>query len=146
MLEYIVRPFQTPNAHGTIIIPATPKESTETAIITWGGEATLPEVKFIETGFQVKQGREDFSEKNRDTETIRIMGEDPGDGPSFIDVERSNKLYLDKETTQALVPGTTGQTSYVGSAASGSIYNTPASSTTTKATIALNNNTAAAGG
>ena len=80
MLEYIVRPFQAPNAHGTIIIPSTPTPSTETAILTWGGEATLPEVQFIETGFNTRKGREDFDEKNRDAEVVRITGEDPGDG------------------------------------------------------------------
>jgi hypothetical protein len=140
MLEYIVRPFQAPNAHGTIIIPSTPTPSTETAILTWGGEATLPEVQYIELGFNTRKGREDFAEKNRDAETVRIYGEDPGDGPSYIDVSRSNKLYLDK-TTEELLASDAGQIDY---AASGSIYNTPLASKKSKATIKLNNNTTAA--
>lgn len=144
MLEYIVRPFQTPNAHGTIIIPATPKESTETAVLTWGGEATLPEVKFIETGFAVRKGREDFVENKRDASTIRITGEDPGDGPSFIDVSRANKMYFDKTTEQDVNAASPGQTDYVGSPAAASIYNTPSTSNKSKATMALSGNTAAA--
>ena len=140
MLEYIVRPFQAPNPHGTIIIPSTTTPSTETAILTWGGESTLPEVQFIETGFNTRKGREDFDEKNRDAEVVRITGEDPGDGPSYIDVRRSNKLYLDK-TTEELLASDAGQIDY---AASGSVYNTPLASKKSKATIKLNNNTAAA--
>lgn len=148
MLEYIVRPFQAPNAHGTIIIPSTPTPSTETAILTWGGEATLPEVKFIELGFNTKKNREDFVEQNRDAETVRIMGQSPDDdSPSYIDVARSNKLYLDKHTSQDMNASDAGQTSYV---APGVI---PAGVTAdhvftgdTKATIELKNNTAAAGG
>jgi len=140
MLEYIVRPFQAPNPHGTIIIPSTTTPSTETAILTWGGESTLPDVQFIETGFNTRKGREDFDEKNRDAEVVRITGEDPGDGPSYIDVRRSNKLYLDK-TTEELLASDAGQIDY---AASGSVYNTPLASKKSKATIKLNNNTAAA--
>jgi len=141
VLEYIVRPFQAPNAHGTIIIPSTPTPSTETAILTWGGEATLPEVQFIETGFNTRKGREDFDEKNRDAEVVRITGQSPDDdSPSYIDVRRSNKLYLDK-TTEELLASDAGQIDY---AASGSVYNTPLASKKSKATIKLNNNTSAA--
>lgn len=142
MLEYIVRPFQAPNAHGTVIIPSTPKESTETAILTWGGEATLPEVQFIEVGFNTRKGREDFTEQNRDYEVVRIEGSDPGDGPSYIDVARSKKLYLDKTTAQ-LGASSAGDTQY---AASGIPANTDLSglgSVQSKATITLNNNTVA---
>jgi hypothetical protein len=143
MLEYIVRPFQAPNAHGTIIISSNPKETDERAIITWGGEATLPPVQYIETGFNTRKGREDFDEKQRDAEPVRITGEDPGDGPSYIDVLRSNKLYLDKDTSVDVSPSEAGQVDYAGA---GSIYNTPPTSKKSKATITLKNNTTAAGG
>jgi hypothetical protein len=150
MLEYIVRPFQAPSAHGTIIIPSTPTPSTDTAILTWGGEATLPAVQFIELGFNTKKGREDFNEKNRDSETVRIMGQSPDDdSPSYIDVARSNKLYLDKKTSQDMNASDAGQTGYVDISNTqegqllGSMGATP--SQLTKATIKLNNNTAAGG-
>jgi hypothetical protein len=113
MLEYIVRPFQAPNAHGTIIISSNPKETEERAIITWGGEATLPDTQFITTGFQMATCKEDSKELKRDAEPVRIYGQDPGDGPSYIDVMRSNKLYLDKrEERWRGDPATAGQTDY----------------------------------
>lgn len=147
MLEYIVRPFQAPNAHGTIIIPSTPTPSTETAILTWGGEATLPEVQYIETGFNTKQGREDFTEKQRDAETVRIMGQDPDDNsPSYIDVSRGNKLYLDKETGRMVQADSPGQSDYVANTdVEDEEFFTPLPAPTkSKATMKLNNNTSAA--
>lgn len=144
MLEYIVRPFQAPNAHGTIIISSNPKETEERAVITWGGEATLPAVQYIETGFNTKKNREDFVEQNRDAEVVRIEGNDP---ENWIDVSRSNKLYLDKHTSQDMNASDAGQSSYVspGVIPAGFLADhvfTP----DTKATIELKNNTAAAGG
>lgn len=140
MLEYIVRPFQAPNAHGTIVIPSTPKESTETAILTWGGESTLPEVQYTEVGFVVRKTREDFDEKKRDAETVRITGNDP---ENYIDVARSKKLYLDKLTGPDLSPADASQTDNATAAPSG--LSTGSSGTKTKATMQLNNNTAAPG-
>ena len=113
MLEYIVRPFQQPNPHGTVIIPVTRKETEERAILTWGGEATLPDMQFIDTGFKFTSCKEDSTEKRRDAEKVRIFGEDPGDGPSYIDVMRSKKLYLDKkEDKTGQNPSNAGQTDY----------------------------------
>lgn len=146
MLEYIVRPFQAPNAHGTIIISSTPTESTETAVLTWGGEATLPAVTFIETGFNTKKNREDFDEKKRDSDTVRIMGQDPeDDSPSYIDVQRSNKLYLDKNTSPDMNASDAGQTGYVdiSNTSEGQLLGSMGATRAqlTKATIKLNNNT-----
>jgi len=45
MFEPVVRPFQTPSAHGRAIIAATPKGTRENATLTWGGKATAPPVK-----------------------------------------------------------------------------------------------------
>jgi len=146
MLEYIVRPFQAPNAHGTIIISSNPKETDERAIITWGGEATLPAVQYIETGFNTKQGREDFTEKQRDSDIVRITGNDP---ENYIDVARSNKLYMDKETGRVVQADSPGQSDYV---ANTDLEDNPdyeplstQAPTKTKATMKLNNNTAAPG-
>jgi len=146
MLEYIVRPFQAPNAHGTIVIPSTPTESTETAILTWGGESTLPEVQYTEVGFVTKKQREDFTEKKRDTERVRITGNDP---ENYIDVDRSKKLYLDKKTSDddgEVDPSDDGYTYYVGVETwyPPGVIATPAKNQT-KATMTLNNNTAAPG-
>ena len=95
MLEYIVRPFQAPNAHGTIIIPSTvTTESTESAVLSWGGEATLPDTKYSTLTINFKPCKEDSIELRRDSETVRITGNDPD---NWIDVNRASKLYLDKE-------------------------------------------------
>jgi hypothetical protein len=147
MLEYIVRPFQAPNAHGTIVIPSTPKESTETAILTWGGESTLPDVQYTEVGFNTKKNREDFTELNRDAETVRITGNDP---ENWIDVARSKKLYLDKDTGEDLSPSDASQNDWSGSTAladlpPGTTITIGGGAKKTKATMSLNNNTAAPG-
>lgn len=142
MLEYIVRPFQQPNAHGTIIIPATPTESTETAVITWGGEATLPAVQFIELGFNTKKGREDFVEQTRDSEVVRITGNDPD---NWIDVQRSKKLYLDKTTQLAVNASSPGQSGYVAVKDLEDIIATSKDPEKTKATIELSYNTTPSG-
>jgi hypothetical protein len=144
MLEYIVRPFQAPNAHGTIIIPSTPKASTETAILTWGGESTLPEVQYTEVGFNTKKSREDFTEKKRDSEVVRITGNDP---ENYIDVSRANKLYLDKETGRVVQADSPGQSDYVANTDLEDNPNFEPLSTQapikSKATMKLNNNTTA---
>src|SRR4051812_4430711 len=104
MLEYVVRPFQSPGAHGAIIIPSTPSGSRERATITWTAESTLPDAKF--TGIAVTSKKEDDVETGRDTETVRNTGNDP---ENWIDVARANKLYIDKTISDA-DPNNSGQT------------------------------------
>jgi hypothetical protein len=114
MLEYIVRPFQAPNAHGTIVIPSTPKESPEKAILTWGGESTLPEAEFTDVGFKFASCKEDNVELNRDAERVRITGNDP---ENYIDVLRSKKLYLKKTSDRSgQDPAAASQSDYANSA------------------------------
>lgn len=146
MLEYIVRPFQAPDSHGRIIIHSTPKETAETAILTWGGEADLPDVVFYEQGFNTRKRREDYKELNRDAETVRIEGTSDDSGNVYVDVKRANKVYFDKEESG-------GRSSYVGQAGQAYTVNStpPGLSTTSaadpeklKATMTLSNNTAAA--
>lgn len=116
MLEYIVRPFQAPDSHGKIVIPSTPTASTDTAVLTWGGESDLPDVQYFETGFTTKKGRQDFDEKARDSNTVRIMGQSPDDdSPSYIDVDRGDKLYFDWYTGQRVQVETPGLSNYVNS-------------------------------
>lgn len=115
MLEYVVRPFQTPNSHGRVIIHSTPKESTETAVLTWGGEADLPDAQYYETGFNTKKNREDFTEQQRESDTVRIMGQDPDDdSPSYIDVDRGRKLWFDTTTGRTVQSTDPGKSDYVG--------------------------------
>jgi hypothetical protein len=142
MLEYVVRPFQSPGAHGAIIIPWTPSGSRERATITWTAESTLPDAKF--TGIAVTSKKEDGTETSRDSETVRITGNDP---ENWIDVSRANKLYIDK-TISGADPGNTGQTfsnPLAERIAPAGVSNTNAASPATekiKATLKLSNNTA----
>jgi hypothetical protein len=141
MLEYVVRPFQSPGAHGAIIIPSTPSGSRERATITWTAESTLPDAKF--TGIAVTSKKEDGIETGRDSEMVRIIGNDPD---NFIDVVRANKLYIDK-TVSGADPGNTGQTisnPLADRLAPAGVSKTNAASPTNekiKATLKLSNNT-----
>lgn len=150
MLEYIVRPFQAPNPHGTIIIPATPHASTETAVLTWGGESTLPDTQYTTVGFTISSCKEDSKELRRDAETVRITGNDP---ENWIDVNRASKLYLEKqEENWKGNPANAGQTDYaaadIGNFAPSEAFRGIGINDTKKCavTMSLNNNTAASGG
>jgi hypothetical protein len=96
MLEYVVRPFQSPGAHGSIVIPSTPSGSRERATLQWSADATLPATAF--SGVDFHCCKEDGAELKRDTETVRIYGNDP---ENWIDVARSNKLYMNKQTDKS---------------------------------------------
>jgi hypothetical protein len=149
MLEYIVRPFQAPTAHGTIIIPSTvTTESTESAVISWGGEATLPETNFSTLTVNFATCKEDSKELRRDTETVRITGNDP---ENWVDVNRATKLYLEKqEENWKNNPANSGQTDYaadIGNFAPSEGFSGEGINDAQKCavTMKLNNNTAAAG-
>jgi hypothetical protein len=94
MLEYAVRPFQTPNAQGRIIIPSTPQGVIERAILKWGAQSTLPPPVYA--GINVKCCQQKTNELSREGETVRING---SDGESYIDVFRANKLKLNRKTS-----------------------------------------------
>jgi len=84
-LEFIVRPFQTPSAHGRAIIAATPKGTRENATLTWGGKATLQDVKSNErSGVDVICCRQDHVETYR-TGVVREVRNStkPSVPPSF---------------------------------------------------------------
>ena len=40
--EYAVRPFESRNTHGRVIIPSAPSFSTERATLTWGSQHAVP--------------------------------------------------------------------------------------------------------
>lgn len=150
MLEYIVRPFQAPDSHGRTIIHSTPKETTETAILTWGGEADLPDVIFYEQGFNTRKRREDYKEQNRDAETVRIEGTSDDSGNVYVDVKRANKVYFDKEESgsKSSYVGQAGQTYSVNPGLAEQVVHlsitNAADPEKLKATMTLSQNTAAA--
>lgn len=91
-LEYIVRPWQTPNSHGAIVIPSTPQNTREKATLTWGAKATMPAQNT--SGINVVCCSEESTEFKREGETVRIQGNGED---NWIDVFRSNKLHLKKK-------------------------------------------------
>ena len=93
--EYFIRPFQTPDAHGRIIVPSTPSASTERATITWGGSApgTVPTPK--QSGVNVECCNETLTESSRTGNTVRINAS--GDEDSYINVHRATEVKLRKK-------------------------------------------------
>jgi len=92
-LEQIIRPYQSPAAHGTIVIPSSPTATGERATLTWGAKATMPPVNAGEN-FTVQCCDEQLSEKDRTNERKRITGPD---GESYVDVDRPLTLKLIKK-------------------------------------------------
>jgi hypothetical protein len=91
MFEYLVRPYQSPSSQGSVIIPSTPTAPSEKATLTWGATATMP--PFQGVNFTVVHCHETSDEQSRKTDRLQIMGQD---GESYVWVERSNQLSLNK--------------------------------------------------
>jgi len=99
--EYFVRPWQSPNAHGTTVIPATPSRGgRERAHLTWGGKGTMPEVRLTGLDFNTQKSPHDerLTEQNRESDIVRI--EQPGKPENYVDVARAKKVTLAKETDE----------------------------------------------
>lgn len=93
MLEYAIRPFQSPGSHGKIIIAKTPGATTARATITWGSKTTnLPAAT---GGVTVQCCSDQLDEQERTGDTLRITG---NDGESYIDVFRASSLKLNKKS------------------------------------------------
>jgi hypothetical protein len=93
MLEYLVRPYQSPRSQGSVVIPSTPSAPTEKAVLTWGASATLP---IQAKGFSINTAccKEKSDEQSRETDIIRI--ENPDDSSQYMVVARAKKLLLNK--------------------------------------------------
>jgi hypothetical protein len=93
-IEYFVRPFQTANAQGAIIIPSRPIGTRQRATLTWGAKATMPPRTGI--SFDVLCCKEDLNENTRKSEQKRITN--PQDSSMYVDVERPTSLTLKKKS------------------------------------------------
>jgi hypothetical protein len=95
-LEYVVRPYTTPNAQGQVIIPSTPVAKPQSATLKWGAMATMPQVA---TGinFQVVCCKDTLHEKDRKTETVRVYQNGDNTSPNYIDYERPLSMNLEKK-------------------------------------------------
>jgi hypothetical protein len=99
MLEYAVRPYQTPNSQGKIIIPATPGSSSQRATITWSAKnSSLPQAN---KGFNVQCCSEQLNEIERQGETVQIPISQQQIDDGHMEVFRSNKLKLNKKSNDS---------------------------------------------
>ena len=99
--EYIVRPYQSPDTLGNTVIPATPKGTRERAHLTWGGKGTMPSLRYTGVDFntQKKSKKVTLTEKERESERIRI--EQPGKPENYVDVDRAKKVKLGLEEEES---------------------------------------------
>jgi hypothetical protein len=109
--EYFVRPFQSADSHGRVILPSTPS-GFERATLTWGAKvAGLPEPE--RTGPNVNCCGEQLDEHQRLGEVHKIVStESPG---LFILEHRAAEVRL-KKKKQDKCAGDWTQMSYVASA------------------------------
>ena len=114
-LEYIVRPYQSPDSLGVTVIPATPKSTRERAHLTWGGKGTMPSVRFTGEDFNTVTNKKTIvnTEKNRDSDTIRITQE--GKPENYVDVLRARQIYLNRDETELTPQEALAQTQYAAS-------------------------------
>ena len=96
-LEYLVRPYQTRNAQGQIIIPATPVGTRERATLTWGAAATMPERKMTSTT-NVQCCNEQQNELDRVSEFIEIPITTDGTGSGHVQIARPTQMHLKRKS------------------------------------------------
>jgi hypothetical protein len=98
--EYVVRPWQSPNAHGQIRIPATPSRGgREAAHLQWGGQGTMPQVRVTGVDFNTRKPNDErLNEQKRESDIIRI--EQPGKPENYVDVARARQVDLTKQTDE----------------------------------------------
>jgi hypothetical protein len=136
-LEYLVRPYQSPDSLGNTVIPSTPKGTRERAHLTWGGKGTMPEVRFTGVDFNTVKKKKQVvnTEKDRESDIIRI--EQPGKPENYVDVARARKVKLDRDETET-TPQTLADVQYAASGIDprldGYTFKPPPSSNPTKST------------
>src|SRR6187401_2887730 len=104
--EYFVRPFQTPDAHGRIVIPSAPGGNVQRATLTWGAKTSLDAI--ADKGISVTGSwpndepgccTEQYQEKERKTTQVKIT--DSTEPENWILVNRATSLSLDKDHRNA---------------------------------------------
>src|SRR4029077_7144657 len=93
-LEYVVRPYQSPNSHGGVIIPSTPTGARTKATLTWGASTTMP---IPDTGITVECCSEKLKETDRTSKRIRIFQNDDPSSTNYVDVDRAETMKLSKK-------------------------------------------------
>jgi len=102
--EYFVRPFESRDVHGRVVIPSAPQGFDQRATLTWGNKTSLDSMG--KKGISVSthwpddpQNQEDcckeeFQEKDRKKTTVKIT--DSSEPENWILVNRATELSLDK--------------------------------------------------
>jgi hypothetical protein len=111
MLEYAVRPYQTPNSQGKIIIPSTPGNTTQRATITWGAQNSIPTAN---KGFNVVCCSEQLDELERQGETVQIPITQAQVDQGHMEVFRANELRLKKKSNDSSHPCDSPLDQYLG--------------------------------
>jgi hypothetical protein len=112
MLEYAVRPYQTPNSQGKIIIPATPGSSSQRATITWSAKnSSLPQAN---KGFNVQCCSEQLNELARTGEIAQIPISQEQQDKGYVEVFRSKQLKLNKKSNDGSHPCDSPLDQYLG--------------------------------
>jgi hypothetical protein len=109
--EYIVRPYQSPNANGTTIIPSTPTISAQRATLTWGSTAQMPIPEIASVS--VACCTEALKEQSRLVQAIRIYQDGNPNSSSYVDIARPQQMTLQKKDTTQCLPDDFDQISYV---------------------------------
>lgn len=91
LMEYIVRPFQSPSVivntrRITTVVPNTPAK----AVLTWGGPGQGPTITVTGLNIHVKTGDVKLTEKIRTVTNVRIQN--PTDPSQFVVEERPNTI------------------------------------------------------
>lgn len=92
MLEYIVRPFASPQVQSTTLIPSSPATTTEKAHLSWGADGTIPDPVGIAVKTVCKKSNE--NEITRDWEDVKLFSQD--DPENFITVRRATTMTFHK--------------------------------------------------
>lgn len=96
--EYAIRPFQSPDVHGRVIVPSSPSATPERATLTWGSThaatGTIPTAKSM-GGTNTKCCKETINEQERAGDTIKIAASNEPE--NYIMVNRAREVKLKKK-------------------------------------------------
>jgi|SRR5580765_1190765 len=96
--EYAVRPFQSRDSFGRIILPSTPSGAAERATLTWGSSASLPPGTLptpTTMGVNMKCCQEIRTQDGAEMEPVNVQVQGPG--AIEIPVKRSNVVLAKKQ-------------------------------------------------
>jgi hypothetical protein len=149
MLEFVVRPFQSPGIITTRrIVPALSTDAPDPANLSWGDAGTLPtgvaEIAAndpTQDGFQILQCAVQYTELSRQTETKRVTN--PSDSSQFVDVEIIKSISFNQVPKSQIVGALATETTAFNEAVipDSEVWGTIKTQDQCQASYTLNNNT-----